>query len=172
VPREVIVQPITPSSNLRIEPSRAGTELTGTLRAGEPPRPFEAVGMVPILVSASFSVDGRRLQVDLGSLSARHVELRGRDRIYPVGTLRPGRTVTEIHPDGWIPVTATVRTTPEFSQHLWEAIFQSPAGGAILKGATPVLVAEVEQVAPVFTLRDAATPGQRLTLLLAPLEQR
>ena len=169
--RGMIAQPITPSSSLRIELARDRTELTGILRLGEPARPFEAIGLVPVPISASLSADGRHLMADLGSLRARHVELRRHNRIYRVGDLASGRSVTEIRPDGWSSVTEGGRTVSELSQHVRDAIFQGPAAGAILSGTTPVLVGEIEQVAPVFTLGGAATPGQRLTILLVPLER-
>jgi hypothetical protein len=172
VPPGMIAQPITPSSNLIIALSRSGTELSGVLRSGEPPRPFEAVGALAISVSIALSGDGHQLSADLGDLRARHVELRQRDRIYPVGGLPAGRSITGIRPDGWVAASAGERATSELSQQLREAIFQGPAGGAILGGTTLVLVGELEQTAPVFTLRGAATPGQRLTILLVPLEPR
>jgi hypothetical protein len=152
--------------------SRSGTELSGVLRSGEPPRPFEAVGALAIPVSIALSGDGHQLSADLGNLRARHVELRDRDRVYPVGDLPAGRSVRGIRPDGWVATSAGERATSELSQQLREAIFQGPPGGAILGGTTLVLVGELEQTAPVFTLRGAATPGQRLTILLVPLEPR
>ena len=172
VPQGMIAQPITPSSNLMIRLSRAGTELSGVLRSGEPPRPFEAVGALPIQVSASLSSDGRELTADLGNLRALHVELRERDHVYPVGELPAGHSVTEIRPDGWVAVSDGGRGTSELSQHLREAIFQGPGGGAILSVTPRVLVGELEQAAPVFTLGGAATPGQRLMILLVRLERR
>ncbi len=172
VPRGMVAQPITPSSNLMIQLSRVGTELSGVLRSGEPPRPFEAVGAMPVPVSVSLSKDGHRLAADLGTLRMLHVELRMRDHAYPVGDLPAGRSVTEIRPDGWTAASEGGRGTSELSQHLKEAIFQGPGGGGILNDTTPVLVGELEPTAPVFTLVGAATPGQRLTILLAPLERR
>jgi len=172
VPRGMVVQPITPSSNLMIRLSRAGTELSGVLRSGEPPRPFEAVGALPIPVSASLSSDGRKLAADLGNLRALHVELRERDHVYPVGELPAGHSVTEVRPDGWVAASDGGRGTSELSQHLREAIFQGPGGGGILIDTSRVLVGELEPTAPVFTLGGAATPGQRLMILLVPLERR
>ncbi len=172
VARGMVTQPITPSSNLRIEVSRAGTILTGILRSGEPARPFQAVGIVPSHVSASLSADGRRLLVDLGRFRAHHVELHQRDRVYPVGDLPVGRSAIEIRPDGRAAAASDGRTLSEFSQHVRDAIFQAPPGGGILKGTPPVLVAELDWAAPVFMLGGAAAPGQRLTILLVPLEQR
>ena len=172
VARDMVVQPITPSSDLRVELSGAGTVLTGVLRPGEPARPFQAVGVAPILASAAISADGRRLVVDLGSIRIRHAELRHRDRVYPLGDLPAGRSVAGLHPDGWVAAGSEARTLPEFSARLRDAIFQGPSGGAILGGTTPVLVGELDRAAPVFTLRGAGAPGQRLTILLMPLERR
>jgi len=172
VARDMVVQPITPSSDLRVELSGAGTVLTGVLRPGEPARPFQAVGVAPILASAAISADGRRLVVDLGSIRIRHAELRHRDRVYPLGDLPAGRSVAGLHPDRWVAAGSEARTLPEFSARLRDAIFQGPSGGAILGGTTPVLVGELDRAAPVFTLRGAGAPGQRLTILLMPLERR
>jgi hypothetical protein len=172
VPPGMVAQPITPSSNLIIVLSRSGTELSGVLRSGEPPRPFEAVGALAIPVSIALSGGGHQLSADLGNMRALHVELRERDRLYPVGDLPSGRSVTEIRPDGWIATSAAGRAASELSQQLREAIFQGPSAGAILSEATLVLVGELEQTAPIFTLAGAATPGQHLTMLLVPLEQR
>jgi hypothetical protein len=172
VARGMVAQPITPSSDLRVELSRGGTELTGILRPGEPARPFQAIGATPILASASISMDGRRLVVDLGVLRILHAELRHRDRVYPLGDLPAGRTLADLHPDGWVAAATDTRPLPEFAAHLREGIFQGPAGDAILNGTTPVLVGELGQAAPVFTLGGAGAPGQRLTILLVPLERR
>jgi hypothetical protein len=172
VPQGMVAQPITPSSNLMIRLSQSGTELSGVLRSGEPPRPFEAVGAVPIQISASLSRDGRELAADLGGLRALHVELRERDHVYPVGELPAGHSVTDIRPDRWVAASDGGRGTSELSQHLREAIFQGPGGGAILNDTPRVLVGELEPTAPVFSLGGAATPGQRLTILLVPLERR
>lgn len=172
VPRGTIVQPVTPSNDLRIEVTGSGTELAGILRPGEPPRPFEALGVAPLPVSAAISADDRRLLVELGNMRAHHVELRHHDRVYRVGDLPPGKSVTEIHPDGWMAAPDGGRTASELREQLQAAIFQSPAGDAILNGTTPVLVGELEQAAPVFTLGGAGARGQRLTILLVPLERR
>ncbi len=172
VPRGMVAQPITPASDLRIELSRAGTVLTGFLRSGEPPRPFQAVGVVPVLASASISADGRQLVVDLGEARAYRAELRHHDRVFPLGALPSGRSVVDLHPDGWVAASADTRTLPEFSARLRNGIFQGPAGDAILGGTTPVLVAELDRAAPVFALGGAGAPGQRLTILLVPLARR
>jgi hypothetical protein len=171
VARGMITQPITPSSNLRIEMSRAGTALTGVLRPGEPARPFQAAGIVPIPASASFSADGHQLRVDLGRLRAHHVELRARDRVYPLGDLPAGRSVIEIRPDGWVAAASDGRTLSELSQHVRDAIFQAPPPGAILNDTPPMLVGELDWAASVFILAGTAAPGQRLTILLVPLER-
>ena len=163
---------VTPSSNLRLELARAGTVLTGTLRSGEPPRPFQAVGAVSLAASASLADEGRSLSVDLGRGPVHHVELRWRDRAYRLGDLPAGRTVRALHPDGWSAVTADGRALSEFSARVRDGIFQGPMADAILKAETPVLVGELEWPAPVFTLGGAGAPGQRLTILLLPLERR
>jgi hypothetical protein len=168
----MVAQPITPSSRLVITPVRSGVELSGVLRSGEPPRPFEAIGALPSSVSVALSGDGSQLSADLGNLRAVHVELRQRDRLYAVGDLPAGRSVTGIRSDGWVATSAAARMTSELSQQLREAIFQGPSAGAIISAATLVLVGELEQTAPIFTLAGAATPGQHLTMLLVPLEQR
>ena len=172
VARDMVVQPITPSSDLRVELSRGGTVLTGVLRPGEPARPFQAIGVAPILASAAISMDGRRLVVDLGGIRIHRAELRHRDRVYPLGDLPAGRSAADLRPDGWVAAGSEARTLPEFSARLRDAIFQGPSGGAILGGTTPVLVAELDRAAPVFTLGGAGAPGQRLTILLVPLERR
>ncbi len=150
--------------------------IEGSLRSGEPARPFVALGTVPVAISATLSRDGGRLWVDLGGQTARRVEIRRGDRVYPVGDLPAGPSVTEIHADGWIATTGGDRTGGEFSQRLRDAIFQGPPGGAILGGAraptTPVLVGELGGVPSAFALGGAAAPGQRLTILVVPLDRR
>jgi len=176
VDRQMVVQPITPSGDLRIELSPTGTVIDGSLRSGEPARPFVAVGTVPVTISATLSPDGGRLLVDLGNQPARRVEIRRRDGVYPVGDLPAGPSVREIHADGWIATTGSERTGGEFSQRLRDAIFQGPPGGAILGGArsatTPVLVGELGGVPSAFALGGAAAPGPRLTILVVPLDRR
>jgi hypothetical protein len=171
----MVVQPLTPSADLRIELSRSGTVIEGSLRSGEAARPFVAVGAVPLAVSATLSPDGGRLVVDLAQ-PARRVEIRRGDRVYPVGDLPAGRSSTEIHAGGWIVSTGGERTGGEFSQRLREAIFHAPPSDAILSGAraatTPLLVAELEGVPSTFALGGAAAPGQRLTVLVVPLERK
>lgn len=173
VPRGMVAQPLTPASDLGIELLEAGTVLTGAVRSGESPRPsFQAIGTASALVSASISSDGRRLAVDLGDLRAARAELRQRDRVFPLGDLPPGRSGIDLHPDGWVAAGADARALPESSARLRDGIFQGPAGGAILGGTTPVLVAELDRAAPVFALGGAGAPGQRLTILLMPLTRR
>jgi hypothetical protein len=169
---EMVADPMTPTGDLRMELTSGGTVLTGVLRPGEPPRPFQAVGAVGLVASASLAEGGRTLSVDLGPLRARHVELRWRDRVYSVGDLPAGRTVRELHPDGWIAAAADGRSLPELPARVLDGIFQGPNGDAILNGATPVLVGELEGPAPVFTLGGTGAPRQRLTILLLPLERR
>jgi hypothetical protein len=174
VDRRMVVQPLTPSANVRIELSPGGTVIEGSLRSGEAARPFVAVGTVPLAVSAMLSPDGGRLLVDLAE-PARRVELRRGDRVYPVGDLPAGRSSTEIRAGGWI-VSASGDRAGEFSHRLREAIFQAPPGDAILGGAraatTTLLVGELGGVPSAFALGGAAAPGQRLTVLVVPLERR
>ncbi len=176
VDRQMVVQPITPSGDLRIELSPTRTVIEGSLRSGEPARPFVAVGTVPVTISATLSQDGGRLLVDLGNQPASRVEIRRRDRVYPVGDLPAGPSVREIRADGWIATAGSERTGGEFSQRLRDAIFQGPPGGAILGGArtatTPVLLGELGGVPSAFVLGGAAAPGQRLTILVVPLDRR
>lgn len=175
VGRDMVVQPLTPSGYVRLELSRSGTVIEGSLRSGESARPFVAVGKVPVAVSATLSSDGGRLLVDLGNQTARRVEIRRGDRVYPVGDLPAGRSATEIRADGWIATTVD-RTGSDFSQRLRDAIFQGPPGGAILSGAraatAPVLVGELGGVPSAFALGGAATLGQRVTILVVPLDRR
>ncbi len=169
------VQPLTPSASVRIELSRSETVIEGSLRSGEAARPFVAVGTIPLALSAALSLDGGHLLVDLPQ-PARRVEIRRGDRLYPVGDLPAGRSSTEIRAGGWIVSTGGDRTGGEFSQRLREAIFHAPPGDAILSGAragtTPLLVGELGGVPSAFALGGAAAPGQRLTVLVVPLERR
>ena len=172
VPAEMLAEPLTPASDLRIVLGALGSELTGVLRSGDPPRPFLAVGAIPLSASAVLSRDGRSLAVDLGALRATHVELRWRDRLYPLADLPAGRTVHELRPDGWIAAASSGGSSSEWSGRVARAIFQGSGADAILNGAAPVLAGEVDGVAPVFTLGGARALGQRLTVLLVPLERR
>jgi hypothetical protein len=176
VDNRMVVQPVTPSGDVRIELTRGGTVIEGNLRPGEPARPFVAIGTAPLAISATLSPDGARLLVDLGNRAARRVEIRRGDRVYPVGDLPAGPSTREIHAGGWIATTGAERTGGEFSQRLREAIFHGPPGDAILGGArvatTPVLVGELGGVPSAFALGGAAAPGQVLTVLVVPLEQR
>lgn len=175
VGRGMVVQPLTPSGHVRLELSRSGTVIEGSLRSGESAKPFVAVGSVPVAVSATLSPDGGRLLVDLGNRTARRVEIRRGDRLYPVGDLPAGRSSTELRADGWIAATAD-RTGTDFPQRLRDAIFQGPPGGAILNGAraatAPVLVGEWQGIPSAFALGGAATLGQRVTILVVPLDRR
>ncbi|TMI84044.1 MAG: hypothetical protein E6H03_02750 [Bacillati bacterium ANGP1] len=110
--------------------------------------------------------------MDLGALRASHVGLRWGDRLYPLADLPAGRTVRELRPDGWTAVASSGRSSSEWSARVAEVIFQGSGADAILKGATPLLAGELDGVAPVFTLGGARAPGQRLTVLLVPLERR
>jgi hypothetical protein len=171
-PAEMLAEPLTLASDLRVVLGRTGSELTGVLRSGDPPRPFLAVGAIPLSASAVLSRDGRSLAVDLGALRASHVGLRWGDRFYPLADLPAGRTVRELRPDGWTAVAAGGRSSSEWSARVADVIFQGSGADAILKGATPVLAGELDGVAPVFTLGGARAPGHRLTVLLVPLERR
>jgi hypothetical protein len=168
----VFVNPVTPASNIRIELSGTGTVLTGTLRPGEPPRSFQTVGVAPFPASASIADEGRRLVVSLERAHPRHVELRWHERVFPLGDLPAGQTVRELPPGGWLPAASDGRTLSEFSARVRDGIFRGPWGDAILKGTTPVLVGELAEAAPVFTLGGAGAPGRRLTILVLPLERR
>ncbi|HTD48589.1 MAG TPA: hypothetical protein VK881_15090 [bacterium] len=171
-PAEMLAEPLTPASDLRVVLGRAGSELTGVLRSGDPPRPFLAVGAIPLSASAVLSRDGRSLAVDLSGLRAGHVELRWGDRLYPLADLPAGRTVRELRPDGWTAVASGGRSSSEWSARVADVIFQGSGADAILKSATPVLAAELDGLAPVFTLGGVRAPGRRLTVLLVPLERR
>ena len=171
-PAEMLAEPLTPASDLRVVLGRAGSELTGVLRSGDPPRPFLAVGAIPLSASAVLSRDGRSLAVDLGPLRASRVELRWRDRLYPLADLPAGRTLRDLRPDGWIAAASDGRPSSDWSARVRDVIFEGAGADAILKGATPVLAGELDGIAPVFTLGGAGAPGQRLTVLLVPLERR
>src|SRR5205807_964196 len=150
-PAEMLAEPLTPASDLRVVLGRAGSELTGVLRSGDPPRPFLAVGAIPLSASAVLSRDGRSLAVDLSGLRAGHVELRWGDRLYPLADLPAGRTVRELRPDGWTALASGGRSSSEWSARVADVIFQGSGADAILKSATPVLAAELDGLAPVFT---------------------
>jgi hypothetical protein len=171
-PAEAFATPVAPASDLKVVIAANGTELTGTLRAGEAPRALLAVSAAPIAVSGWLSADNRRLSLDLGSLRLHDAELRWHDRLVLLGDLPPGRSVLEISADAWASAANDGRTRSEFSSHLRDGIFRGPTGDAILNGTTPVLDGELQWSAPVFVLDGTRAPGRRLTILLVSLDRR
>jgi hypothetical protein len=145
--------------------------VSGTLAAGEPARVFQAEGVIPASVRARLAAGGTRLYTALGRFAMRRGEVHLRDRIYEIGALPAGPTVTELRADRWRPASEAGGSSDFF--HAVAAAFRARQAGAILRSTAPVLVGEIADTAPVFTFTETGPPpGQRVTVVVIPLEQQ
>jgi len=163
-PPDSLVAPVTPSGDLRVELSPAGTVLSGRLPSVREARGFWSTAAGSARAEAAFEPKAGTLRVDAGD-QIRLAEIRWRGRRYPLGDLPIGSSVVRLHADRWILPAEVYRDDQD------PLDFFAPLGDdVILDDSAPVLVGRLEREASGFTVDGTA--GTRLTILVVPIAGR